>query len=513
MTANIVPEIKLPDSQLHYGTDEHIQSRSLAKPTTRNKYMLSLPLGNSSSLSSGRPKLHTFRSSETGRFPTLEKLENSMLPSKNSKIITEPAMFSAESNTNNSAISNGKKIGSQSDARSMHSVKSTKKKQKNKKHHSTPSETFAKNLSEAVLDVDDSLDDGYVYNSCNGTYNLYPPLLSPPMLSPYDASTNYRSGNDENYFSDHHRQKYRRPGLRSTVSELPARGVKSFYLDCMAMPPKFEKRSSFNGKSHYYSRCHYSSSGEEDEENAPLLYYSPSSGKKGKHYKVKLKNARKRKIIQCKWLAIMSLIFSVLLCIVLLFTASPLKKMEVSSISNVLGTRKQLILDLHIQAANPNSWSIQISHSAFSLFAASHYVPTNSANNSSTYSEQTKENEMLPSAKQEYLGTVTHLDDPLLFGPTNLLKLRPKLSISTSQIQIQNPGETNGDAAGNERWSLLIRYPYELTLRGVLKYRIFPAMFNSKVFSARICKVIQVDPATGTVDEIPLSEQTACDSS
>lgn len=162
---------------------------------------------------------------------------------------------------------------------------------------------------------------------------------------------NYRSGNDESYFSDHHRQKYRRPGLRSTVSELPARGVKSFYLDCMAMPPKFEKRSSFNGKSHYYSRCHYSSSGEEDEENAPLLYYSPSSGKKGKHYKVKLKNARKRKIIQCKWLAIMSLIFSVLLCIVLLFTASPLKKMEVSSISNVLGTRKQLILDLHIQAA------------------------------------------------------------------------------------------------------------------------------------------------------------------
>lgn len=63
------------------------------------------------------------------------------------------------------------------------------------------------------------------------------------------------------------------------------------------------------------------------------------------------------------------------------------------------------------------------------------------------------------------------------------------------------------------RRSLLIRYPYELTLRGVLKYRIFPAMFNSKVFSARICKVIQVDPATGTVDEIPLSEQTACDDS
>lgn len=113
MTANIVPEINLPDSQLHYGTDEHIQTRSLAKPTTRNKYMLSLPLGNSSTLSAGRPKLHTFRSSETGRFPTLEKLENSMLPSKSSKITIEPVTFSGEYNNTNSAISNGKKLGSQ----------------------------------------------------------------------------------------------------------------------------------------------------------------------------------------------------------------------------------------------------------------------------------------------------------------------------------------------------------------------------------------------------------------
>ncbi|CAO3637991.1 unnamed protein product [Mucor hiemalis] len=468
--------------------------------------MLSLPPGNSSTLSAGRPKLHTFRSSETGRFPTLEKLENSMLPSKSSKITIEPVTFSGEYNSTNSAISNGKKLGSQSDARSIHSIKSTKKKQKNKKHQSTPSETFAKNLSEAVLDVDDSLDDGYVYNNSNGSYNMCPPLFSPPLLSPYEASTNYRSGNDESYFSDHHRQKYRRPGLRSTVSELPARGVKSFYLDCMAMPPKFEKRSSYNNKGHYYSRCHYSSSGEEDEENAPLLYYS-SSGKKGRNYKVKLQNTRK--IIECKWLAMISILFSILLCSVLLFTASPLKKMEVSSISNVLGTRKQLILDLHIQATNPNSWSIQISHSAFSLFAASHYVPTVNVNN--TNYNGTGEKGILPSAKQEYLGTVNHLDDPLLFGPANIFHMRPKLSKSTSQIQIQNPGETNGDAAGNERWSLLIRYPYELTLRGVLKYRIFPSAFNSKVYSARICKVIQVDPGSGTVDEVPLSEQTACE--
>lgn len=54
--------------------------------------------------------------------------------------------------------------------------------------------------------------------------------------------------------------------------------------------------------------------------------------------------------------------------------------------------------------------------------------------------------------------------------------------------------------------SLIIRYPYELTIRGVLKYQIFPTFFNSKVYSVRICRVVQVDPTTGAVDEVPQRE-------
>jgi hypothetical protein len=59
-----------------------------------------------SSNSSSRPKLHTIHSSDTSRFPTLEKLENSMILSKNSKITIEPVTFPADCTNSNMAKSN-----------------------------------------------------------------------------------------------------------------------------------------------------------------------------------------------------------------------------------------------------------------------------------------------------------------------------------------------------------------------------------------------------------------------
>jgi hypothetical protein len=62
--------------------------------------------------------------------------------------------------------------------------------------------------------------------------------------------------------------------------------------------------------------------------------------------------------------------------------------------------------------------------------------------------------------------------------------------------------------------SLLIRYPYEITVRGVLKYQIFPSFIvDSKFYSARVCKIVQVDPATGIIKDVPLPERSICDDS
>ncbi|KAF1806323.1 pyridoxamine 5'-phosphate oxidase-domain-containing protein [Mucor lusitanicus] len=411
---------------------------------------------------------NTKQHSDTSRFPTLERLENSMMLSKNSKITIEPVTFPGEYTSGNNNNNNmTKSNGSQSDVKSIHSTSSNYKKRnqqyrKKKNYQSTPTEIFAKNLSEAVLDVDDSFEDGYVYNTKGGLY----PSLSPPI--PFESKSNHRSAassNDEanSYFSDHHKQKFRRPGLRSTVSELPARGVKSVYLDSMSS--KFEKQKFRN--SHF--RCSSSSGEEGDEENAPLLYYSSSSS-----------NTRRRRLYESR---------------------SPLQSVEAITFGNVLGTQKQLIFNFHARASNSNAWKIQISHAAISVFAASHFVPTSNTMNETSSNRNTR---------QEYLATINKLDDPLIFEASPLFYLRSKSSVSTSQIQIKNPGETKGDTSGNERWSLLIRYPYELTLRGVLKYQLFPYI-SSKTYSARVCKIMQIDPATGSIKEVPLPEQSICD--
>ncbi|KAI8061375.1 hypothetical protein BDF21DRAFT_138266 [Thamnidium elegans] len=470
MTGNIVPEHEHSDSTI----DGDL------RPSTRLAHK-------NKSLSASRPKLHPIRSSDTSRFPTLERLENTMLQSKSSKITIEPVIFPEYNNVPNSSITNCRKNGSQSDARSVNSSKSNNTvRKKKKKLQSTPTEIFARNLSEAVLDVDDSMDDGYVYNSTD-YHNLYPTLLSPPILE--------TSVHDEgsSYFTDRPRQKYRRPGLRSTVSELPVRGVKSFYLESMSS--KFEKRrpNSPNFQSPHYR---YSSSGEEDEENSPLLYYSSSSGSKRKI-------PTKSKSCWCQMLTCISVFTILFTCIFFFLLASPLKDIEVTAISNILGTQKQLMFNLHVRARNSNNWNIQLSHSAFSVFAASHVVPTIMDNDNKTRD--------ITGARQEYIGTVNRLIDPLIFEAAPVFYFQSKTSDATSQIQIKNPGETKGDISGNERWSLLIRYPYELTVRGVLKYQIFPSVFSSKVFSARICKIVQVDPITGLIKDVPLPEQSICD--
>lgn len=143
------------------------------------------------------------------------------------------------------------------------------------------------------------------------------------------------------YFSEHHHQKYRRPGLRSTVSELPARGIKSFYLETMSS--KFEKRRP-NSPNFQSPHFRYSSSGEEDEENSPLLYYSSSSGSKRK-----LLRSRK-KSCWCQIITCISVSVILFTCIFFIVLASPLKSVEVTSVSNVLGTQKQLIFNLRVRA-------------------------------------------------------------------------------------------------------------------------------------------------------------------
>lgn len=54
----------------------------------------------------------------------------------------------------------------------------------------------------------------------------------------------------------------------------------------------------------------------------------------------------------------------------------------------------------------------------------------------------------------------------------------------------------------------MIRYPYGLVVRGVLKYRPIPLIKLGYPQSIAICNVTQVDPTTGTVSTDP--DKTIC---
>lgn len=166
-----------------------------------------------------------------------------------------------------------------------------------------------------------------------------------------------------------------------------------------------------------------------------------------------------------------------------------------------------------------------MTNTAFSVFASSHYVPTalllmssySSSTDNSTFPNITtieqyqKTNlQTLGADPAEFLGTITHLEDPLIYQSGGLFK--SVTSTATSQIQIKNPGSTKDDHSGNERWSLLIRYPYELTVRGVLKYQILPYLPTlTQLHSVRVCKMSRIDPATGKISDSVPPEKSICD--
>ncbi|KAI9489947.1 hypothetical protein BDB00DRAFT_884311 [Zychaea mexicana] len=144
----------------------------------------------------------------------------------------------------------------------------------------------------------------------------------------------------------------------------------------------------------------------------------------------------------------------------------------------------------------------------FIVFASSHYVPTTTTTAAAS-SMAINNTSSAMAAPVEFLGTIYELDEPLVFQPARFFK--PSVSIASSQIQIKEPGKTKGDSSGNERWSLLIRYPYELTVRGVLRYRVIPLVPWAQMHSARVCQVSRVDPATGDISNIPEAEKSICD--
>lgn len=216
------------------------------------------------------------------------------------------------------------------------------------------------------------------------------------------------------------------------------------------------------------------------------------------------------------------------------------KDIQLREIQNVLASEQEIMLDLDVEAINPNLVSITMDEMDVNIFAKSRFVggdgfwrdhgphpeplprnPDNkrraimarsvrglrtaaSTDGSSSISSSSSSSKSLlnstgidrgtdpdpdPAGDPQtmLLGRIFHLDQPLTFEPS---PWRHDLSHSIGQVRLGKPGNRT-EEGGSIRWERVLQHQFELIVRGVVKYQL---PLGSSSHSASISSSIKVDP-------------------
>jgi len=214
---------------------------------------------------------------------------------------------------------------------------------------------------------------------------------------------------------------------------------------------------------------------------------------------------------------IAAVVIAVLLC------SKPLIEVRIKEIENVLASEQELTLDLHVHAINPNLVAIQITELDIGIYAKSKSVPFivapreaathyDSSERLTGSNEESNEHEMGystvvslgygtrggvdegtdpiddPDEDTQYqlLGRVVEFDAPLIFDASPLR--RASIS-SIGEIRLAKPG--NQTKGLSEWWEKVIQHPFELKVRGPLRYSL---PISSRVRSAIVSYTTTVQP-------------------
>ncbi|KAA8626942.1 Vac7 multi-domain protein [Pyrenophora tritici-repentis] len=193
-----------------------------------------------------------------------------------------------------------------------------------------------------------------------------------------------------------------------------------------------------------------------------------------------------RRFAGCLVLSILLLV--VVFCAVgLVFaTTKPLTSLMVREIQNVVASQEEVMLDLIVDAVNPNIIGVTVSDMDVSLFAKSkhvgsdawwrehgngphgphdnveHWKPIDTAG----VDEGTDPVEGEP--RTMLLGRIYRFDSPLNFEGSFFQRHRAE---SIGELRLSHPGNKT-EAGGSERWEEVLQYPFELIVRGNFKYTL-----------------------------------------
>ena len=213
----------------------------------------------------------------------------------------------------------------------------------------------------------------------------------------------------------------------------------------------------------------------------------------------------------------------------LIMCSKPLIDVHIKDIQNVLASEQEIMLDLHVRAINPNLVAIQVSDLDVNIFAKSkhigtsaprrnhllssaeehkdHHMSTANSSTSTKFNHSTIELKSLRTgngvdegndpiedpegdSQTMLLGQIFDFDSPLIFDPS---PVRHQSLSSVGEVRLARPGNMT-EEGGSDRWEKVLQHPFELIVRGVLRYSL---PISSRSRSASIGGSVTVHPEAG----------------
>jgi hypothetical protein len=223
----------------------------------------------------------------------------------------------------------------------------------------------------------------------------------------------------------------------------------------------------------------------------------------------------------------------------LVMSNRPMYDLQIEKVQNVLASEQEIMLDLLVGAVNPNALGISVSDMDVNIFAKSKHVgrsgdfsdnkPTDPTTSVSLPPTRRKRSQPPPSASTWHywyphkdpppssptkghdhgtdpddslegdsqtmlLGRIFHFDQSLTFEGSPI-KRHPHFSVG--ELRLAHPGNKT-EAGGSQRWEEVLKHPFELIIRGVLRYQL---PISSRVLSAAVGASVLVHPEDGVDDE------------
>ncbi|SGZ56868.1 CIC11C00000000739 [Sungouiella intermedia] len=185
----------------------------------------------------------------------------------------------------------------------------------------------------------------------------------------------------------------------------------------------------------------------------------------------------------------------------LLASTKDLANISIINIENPLVSQDELVFSIIVEALNPGWFTVEIEEVEIDIFAKSGYLDGPAGT----------------SVETVLLGTVFNFESALVFDGGFFNK---ELSQQRGEIKLIAPGKNLTGSSdpmqalmgyklrttdkldppdNSEKWALISKHPFDLILRGVLKYNL---PMTTNIRSAVVNKVGYVDPSTPGVDII-----------